>query len=129
MGDICRMHDTIRANAVLHQDADFAGWLTKLTGQTVTIEAVEYGPGEVIGTIVAEFRFRMADDSTETVTGPMLREVTEDGVCGYGLEFEYAEEQLGVMIQAAADDQDNGLDDDDRDALRDELATLHEFYQ
>lgn len=129
MGDICRMHDTNRANAVLHQDPEFIGWLKKLEGQTVTIEAVDYGPGESIGTLVAELTLRLADGTTETIDGPTLREVTEDGVCGYGLEFECEEEQLRAMIQAAVDDPGNGLDEHDRDALRDELGTLHEFYQ
>lgn len=128
MGDICRMHDTIRANAVLHQDPEFNGRLKKLTGQTVTIEAVDYGPGESIGTLVAELTLRLADGTTEIIDGPTLREVSEDGVCGYGLEFDYEEEQLRAMIQAAADDPDNGLEDDDRGRLRDELETLHEFY-
>ena len=129
MGDICRMRDTARANAVLHQDREFDGWLKKLEGQTVTIESVDYGPGETIGTLVAELTLRLADGTTETVEGPTLREVTEDGVCGYGLEFEYEEDELRRMIQVAADHPDNGLDDHDRDALREELERLHEFYE
>jgi len=129
MGDICRMHDTIRANAVLHEDPGFIGWLKKFEGQTVTVETVDYGPGETIGTLVAELTLRLADGTTETIEGPTLREVTEDGVCGYGLEFDYEEEQLRAMLQAAVDDPGNGLEDDDREALRDELGTLHEFYR
>lgn len=128
MGSISDMHSTSQASAVLHEDADFLGWLRKYEGQTLIVETVTYGPGETIGTIVAELTVRTSDGSTETIPGPNLREVTESGVCGYDLQDEYDQDELKAMLEAAIANPDNGLDENDRESLREDLADLAEYY-
>lgn len=126
MGSICDERDTRRANAVLHEDPEYIDWLRNCEG--ATIASVDYGPGEAIGTIVANFSLQLPDGTTTTITGPTLREVTEDGICGFSLQFDYEQDKLRQLLTAAIANPGNGLDDDDRETLREELTVLPEYY-
>ena len=126
MGDICRMNDANRTAAVCEQDETFLDGLKRYIG--ATIEFVALSVNDPIGSISAAFSVRLPNGEVETLAGPLLAEVSESGVLGFELQEQYDEGELRLLLTAAIADADNGLDDRDRDAMRDELQGLPEYY-
>lgn len=126
MGSICDMHNAHRAAAVLERDPEFLGDLRRFVGATIL--SLETTVNEPIGTIKAYLALRMPDGTETTMDGPTLREVTDCGVVGFSLEDDYGQDELRGLIEGAVSDPDNGLDDDDRRALREELEALPDYY-
>ena len=126
MGSICDMHNAHRAAAVLERDPELLGDLRRFAGATIL--GVQTTVNEPIGTIRACLTLRMPDGSEATMYGPTLREVTDCGIVGFSLEEDYGQDELRRLIEGAIADPDNGLDDDDREALREELETLPDYY-
>lgn len=126
MGSICDMHNAHRAATVLERDPEFLGDLRRFVGATIL--SVETMVNEPIGTIKSFLNVRMPDGKETTVDGPTLREVTDCGVLGFSLEEEYEQDELRGLIEAAITDPNNGLGDDDRETLREELEALPDYY-
>ena len=126
MGSICDMHNANRAAAVFAEDPHFLSYLRGFVG--ATIEAVELSVNDPIGTISAFFNVRLPDGETKTLSGPLLAETLESGIAGFDLQETYEQAELRRMLEAAIANPENGLDEDDREALREELAELPNYY-
>ena len=131
MGSICNMNNASRSAAVLAKDPNYLSYWQRFVGATITgINMVANDPN--IGTITLVFTVSMPDGTnptTETLDGPTLREASDSGILGMGLEELYEEEtELRDLMTAAADDPTNGLDEDDRAAIREEIGELEEYY-
>lgn len=110
----------------MEQDPQFLDDLRQFVGATIT--GVEMTVNEPIETIRAFFNVRTPDGNETTMSGPMLREVTDSGIAAFDLQEEYDQDELRGLIEGAVADPDNGLDDDDRKSLREELAELPNYY-
>ena len=126
MGSICDMHNANRAAAVFEEDPDFLSYLRGFVG--ATIESVDLSVNDPIGTIAAVFEVRLPDGETKTLSGPLLAETLESGIAGFDLQETYEQAELRRMLEAAIANPENGLDEDDRDALREELEDLPNYY-
>ena len=126
MGSICDMHNANRAAAVFAEDPHILSYLRGFVG--ATIEAVELSVNDPIGTISAFFNVRLPDGETKTLSGPLLAETLESGIAGFDLQETYEQAELRRMLEAAIANPENGLDEDDREALREELAELPNYY-
>ena len=126
MGDICRMHDANRAAAVLEEDPAFVASAERYIGATVERSHICVNDSEC-GTIGIELVLRLAD-GTEAYVMAERQETSEDGVCGFELERDYTKADLRRMLKAAIKREGNGLDDDDRESLREDLRELGNYY-
>ena len=126
MGSVCRLNDTNRAAAILRQDADFLAPLRRYVG--ATIEAVDLSVNDPIGSISALLTLRMPDGTTEELDGPVLAEDAESGVLGFDLQDHFRQCELRRMLETAIADPDNGLDEHDRRAMRDDCERLSDYY-
>lgn len=126
MGSICDMHNANRAAAVFEEDPDFLSHLGGFVG--ATIESVEVSVNDPIGTISALFSVRLPNGDAQTLSGPLLAETLDSGIAGFDLQENYEQAELRRMLEAAIANPENGLDEDDRDALREELGDLANYY-
>lgn len=126
MGSICDMHNANRAAAVFEEDPAFLSYLRGFIG--ATIESVELSVNEPIGTISAFFNVRLPDGETKTLSGPLLAETLDSGIAGFDLQENYDQDELLRMLEAAITNPENGLDEDDRASLREELEDLPNYY-
>ena len=126
MGSVCDMNNAKRSAAVMQEAKGFLAGLKGLIGATVIDVGVEIN--EPIGTVKAFFRFQLPDGKQMSEDGPLLAEVTDGGICGFSLEESYEEAELRKMIEAAIANRENGLDDDDRERLGEELDELSNYY-
>jgi len=120
------MNDTNRAAAILRQDADFLAPLRRFIG--ATIEAVDLSVNDPIGVISALLTVRMPDGTTEELDGPTLAEEMGSGVLGFELQDRYEKDELRRLLETAIADPDNGLDEHDRRAMRDDCERLSNYY-
>jgi hypothetical protein len=126
MGSINDMRNANRAAAICREDEGFLDYMRRYIGATV--EAVQLSVNDPIGTIAALFTVRLDNGETQRLDGPRLAETFESGVLGFDLQEQYQQEDLRRLLEAAIANPDNGLDERDRDALREELEELPNYY-
>jgi hypothetical protein len=126
MGSITDSRNASRAAAVLAKDPDFLAGLKSFVGSTILEVGVEVN--EPIGTIKAFYRVATPDGEVHTIDGPTLMETYESGVLGFDLDERYSQDELRGLMEAAAADPENDLDDQDREGIREEIEELGNFY-
>ncbi len=129
MGSISDMHNTNRAGAVLARDPNRPD-IARLVGKVVTIIDAGVGPGGSSVAVSGYIKLSI-EGEPEVITidlGDDLQ-LADEGVCSYNLQDFYEEDELRAMIEATIADEDNGLDEDDRNQLREELKELESYYR
>lgn len=130
MGSCADMSATNRAAAVLEKAPPDAGYpvpeLKALVGQTVTVQSVEIS-SEHTERLTAFAKLVDASGKQHLVELGTVLEIADEGVCGYALEDHFEDtEVLAQMLRDAIADEKNGLDEEDRDSLREDLESLEE---
>jgi hypothetical protein len=125
MGSSSDMAATNRAVAVLDKaPADQHGYpildLRGYVGQKVTVAEVFLG-SEQLASISAQAKLITESGEHVWVSLGTVAELADTGVCGYALEEYFESHVLRTMLESAIADEANGLDLDDRDALREDI--------
>jgi hypothetical protein len=119
------MAATNRAVAVLEKapagyDSCLIPDLRGYVGQKVTVAEVRLD-GERLASISAGANLVTEDGESVWVNLGTVVEIADSGVCDYALEEHFERHVLRTMLEAAIADESNGLDPDNRDALRKDI--------